>query len=157
MFDKPRFSAVLAAVLAGILVALTLTGCPASLNPSAAAQAATPDNYALTQAYASYGEWTIFHEQVAELLCGPATPTSKCPGNPAIPQDAVKRVQTMDDRATRVEPHLLRSITLVQTIQAQLAKGETPAEKLEIANANLVKWSTELQRILTDMKLATGR
>lgn len=157
MLAKPNFSSMYAALLTGVLISFALAGCPATMNPHAAAAQAAPENAALTQAYATYGEWTIVHEQTAELICGPASATSKCPGNPAIAQSVVRAVQEIDTRATAAQQPLLDSIALVARIQAAIAAGATPEEKLEIANANLIQWTTELQKLIAAIKTTTGR
>ena len=140
----------------GLLRFLTIFG-PLALLVALAACAGNPVRLAQTnqtRAYALLGEYMIVQATVADTLCGPALIGNTCPGNAAIPENVVRHVQALDARATPIAKSLAAAALAAARALDELAAGTGSVEKVNIANANLLRWITELQPLIEQLRAA---
>lgn len=115
-----------------IACAVALTGCAAQAGLMKAAQTPTEDVYAL------YGSFVVYEEVAADIVTNAQTPANVKETIRKLDLAAKPPADAMQDAAR----------TLI-SIQAQIAAGGTPTEKLETVNANLADWIKEAKPKIT--------
>lgn len=126
-------------MFAGLIAAMSLTGCPSANPVKPALESGKPELVALATA----GSYAITQGVLLEIAKDPATP-----------HDVQQKLIAVDEKAYPAVKKLEPAARLVQRVQSDLAAGKTPEEKIEIALKNLNGYLDEAAPLIQDVNKA---
>lgn len=126
-------------ILLALICTLAVVGCAS--QKALLAEAQTPEE----KAYALYGSFVVYEEVAATVVQDATTPASV--------KDALKKV---DETAKPAADAMQDAARTVIKVQAQLAAGGTPEQKLQVVTDNLISWIVEAEPKIVALQCAVN-
>lgn len=126
---------------------IALLGCTTTPNkPIQTACSTSAANYAVERCAKAIAEtWEVYQKRAEDIT-----------SDITVPADVKGAVQRAEATTRPAIISLLRADAAYITIKAQLAEGQTEADKLAIANQNLAQWVATALPLITDFGKALG-